>query len=253
MGYTIAERRPGVVGLRAREAPGGEDAALAHPYPIPDRMEPIKRPPEASEYLTGAEILHLLEAARHRLEADAAAAASSSAGAAVEEHHDAVKEAPTANVLAAKALGDNDILPVTTAFAPGWSGMPTSGGRCSSVNMTAVAPGMACGSPLGPPCFDHDRCRPPALGGPGPSVYVFDATCSLADSSALPPTNESPMLSHTWREVAREAGVLAERYQDACLFLHVNKRLGSVPCPAKGPLWNGGRNHVMVDFTDRTR
>lgn len=222
---------------------GGEHPELAYWYPIPDRIEPIQRTGEVEDYLTGADILHLLEDARNR---------NNTADAGGEQHHDARKVAPLANVLAAAALGDSDVRPVTTAFAPGWKGMPTDGERCSSVDMSAIAPSMACGAPLARPCFDHGRCRPRAAGGPGPSIYVFDATCSLANSSALPPSKESLMLSHTWREMARAAGVLSETYGEACLFLHVNKRLGT-PCPAESPLWNGGRNHVMVDFTDRTR
>lgn len=238
--------RPGVLSLRAHGGGGGEDSELADWYPIPDRIEPIRRVGEAEDYLTGPDMLHLLEEARLR---NITAADLAGGGGA---NHVTTKIAPLANVLAAEALGDNDVLPVQTAFAPGWKGMPTGGGRCSSVDMAAVAPSMACGAPLGEPCFDHGRCRPPASGGPGPSIYVFDATCSLANSSALPPSRESLMLSHTWREMARAAGVLSESYNDACLFLHVNKRL-TTPCPAESPLWNRGRNHVMVDFTDRTR
>lgn len=251
---TSAGGRPGVLGLRVAEdhAPddGGEDPELAYWYPIPDRIVPIRRSGEVDEYMTGADMLRLLEAARLR---NTTAAAAADAAAGHQQHHDARKIAPIANVHAAEALGDSDVRSVTTVFAPGWSGMPTAGNRCSSVNMSAIAPSMACGAPLAAPCFDHGRCRPRAAGGPGPSIYVFDATCSLANSSALPPSTESLMLSHTWREMARAAGVLSETYRDACLFLHVNKRLGVVPCPVEGPLWDGGRNHVMVDFTDGTR
>lgn len=237
------QQRPGVLGFRTRGEDGGGDLELADWYPIPDRIEPIRRVGEVEEYLTGPDMLRLLEEARLR---------NTTAADLDRQQHDMMKIAPLANVLAAEALGDNDVIPVTTAFAPGWKGMPTSGGRCSSVDMAAIAPGMACGAPLAPPCFDHGRCRPRAAGGPGPSIYVFDATCSLANSSALPPSKESLMLSHTWREMARAAGVLSESYWDACLFVHVNKRMGT-PCPAESPLWNEGKNHVMVDFTDRTR
>ena len=237
---TTWEQHPGVLEFRSH---GGDDPELTYWYPIPDRIEPIRRVGEVEGYLTGADMLHLLEEGRLRNTTD---------GEQQQQHHDTVKVAPLANVLAAEALGDNDVLPVKTAFAPGWKGMPTSGGRCSSVDMAAIAPSMSCGAPLARPCFDHGRCRPRRAGGPGPSIYVFDATCSLANSSALPPSKESLMLSHTWREMARAAGVLSESYLDACLFLHVNKRLGT-PCPVESPLWNGGRNHVMVDFTDHTR
>lgn len=217
-------------------------------YPIPDRIEPVRRPPEVWDYLTGADIMNL------RLEA--LSRNGTAADEQEQQHHQESKVAAAAVVEAAEALGDNtqDVRPVDTAFAPGWKGMPTRGSRCSSIDLAAIAPSMACGAPLAEPCFDHSRCRPRASGAPSqPSIYVFDATCSLADSSALPPSNESLMLSHTWREAARDAGVLSETYWDACLFLHVNKRLNHVPCPAEKPLWNGGKNHVMVDLTDRTR
>ncbi|CBJ32606.1 Glycosyltransferase, family GT47 [Ectocarpus siliculosus] len=218
-------------------------------YPIPDRMEPVPRPPEVWDYLTGADIMNVrLEALR--LNGTAAADQQ-------QQQHQESKVAAAAVVEAAEALGDNkeDVRPVDTAFAPRWKGMPTRGSRCSSIDMAAVAPSMACGAPLAEPCFDRSRCRPHAPGGSPskPSIYVFDVTCSLADSSALPPSNESLVLSHTWREAARDAGVLSETYWDACLFLHVNKRLDHVPCPAEKPLWNGGKNHVMVDLTDRAR
>lgn len=120
-----------------------------------------------------------------------------------------------------------------------------AGGRCSAVDFAALSRSMACGAPFSSPCFDRDRCR-----DNGPLIYVYDATCSLAPSSALPPSNESLMLSHSWREAARKAGVLAERYEDACLFISINKL---TPCATSSPLWNGGANHVMVDLTDRAR
>lgn len=123
---------------------------------------------------------------------------------------------------------------------------------CAEVGMAMLIDTMSCGPPLGAPCFNSDRCTPPPH-GPGPSVYVYDAVCSLENSSELPPSNESPQLSHTWREAAREAGVLSEEYESACLFVHVNKLLDVDPCPINTPLWNNGSNHLMVDLTDYTR
>ncbi|CAM9308820.1 unnamed protein product [Pylaiella littoralis] len=267
-----------VIGLRTRDNGGdsyeaynrgGATQGLVEDpdwYPIPDHMEQISRPPEVEDYLTGADFLHLFEEGRRRTEPNNSnnknIGNTTAAAAAAAMHHDrgdrANKFADEAAMHAAAALGDSvSDVPhgrTHTALDPGWKGMPTAGARCSSVDMTVLAPGMAaCGAPLSAPCFDHARCRPRAAGGPGPSIYVFDATCSLANSSALPPSSESPMLSHTWREMAKDAGVLSETYGDACLFLHVNKRLNAVPCPADKPLWHGGKNHVMVDLTDRTR
>lgn len=237
---------PGVLGLRTREGVAVADGDLSNWYPIPDRIPPIERSPELRDLLTGQDFMDILEEARIRTK-------NGTIG--FDENRATMKAAPEANLRTAAAVGDGaeTVRPIPTAFAPGWKRAPTDQNRCSAVDMPAVAESMACGPPLAEPCFDRGRCRPPAAGGPGPSIYVFDATCSVANSSALPPSTESLMLSHTWREAARGAGVLAESYAEACMFLHVNKRVGSVPCPAERPLWNGGRNHVMVDFTDYSR
>ncbi|CAM9543563.1 unnamed protein product [Hapterophycus canaliculatus] len=245
-----AAQHPGMPGLRTWEVDGAmnDDPALADLYPIPDRIPPIARPPEFRDFLTGEDFMVILEEARIRTK-------NGTVGFNESEPRATTKAAPRANLLTAAAVGDNpsDVHPIPTAFAPGWKSAPTDRNRCSAVDMSAVAERMACGPPLAEPCFDRSRCRSADAGGPGPSIYVFDATCSVANSSALPPSTESLMLSHTWREMARAAGVLAESYSEACMFLHVNKRVGSVPCPAERPLWNGGRNHVMVDFTDYPR
>lgn len=248
-----AAEHPGVLGLRTREVgqttdEDDDDRALADWYPIPDTIPPVSRPAELGGLLTGQDFMDILESARIRTK-------NGTIGFNASEQHAAVKSAPAANLLTAAAVGDNpsDVRPMPTAFSPGWKGAPTDRNRCSAVDMSAVAERMSCGPPLAAPCFDRSRCRPRSAGGTGPSIYVFDATCSVANSSALPPSTESLMLSHTWREAARAAGVLSESYAEACMFLHVNKRVGSVPCPAERPLWNGGRNHVMVDFTDYSR
>lgn len=218
------------VGLAGETPPGSAASAAASSSPLVDpkkvrvRVFPKELPPfhgsaGVDDLLTGREIMALL--AQGRSYADEATA---------EGNTTAVR---------------------TEALATG-----TGGGsdRCVGINMSALAKGMACGAPLGTPCFDRSRCRAATgTNGLGPSIYVYDATCSLANSSQLPPSDESLQLSHTWREVVREAGLLAERYEDACLFVHVNKLLDRPPCATERPLWNGGMNHVMVDLTDRTR
>eukprot|EP00903_Cladosiphon_okamuranus_P016255 g14993.t1 len=64
-----------------------------------------------------------------------------------------------------------------------------------------------------------------------------------------------------FREAARDAGVLAESYESACVLMHVTGS-GKVltdeqrkwsRCPVRSPLWNNGTNHVMVDFGDDGR
>ena len=64
-----------------------------------------------------------------------------------------------------------------------------------------------------------------------------------------------------FRNAAQEAGLLAESYESACVFIHVNAA-GRIPngtkrswkdCPVRSPLWNDGANHVMIDFGDMGR
>ena len=50
-----------------------------------------------------------------------------------------------------------------------------------------------------------------------------------------------------------EAGLLAETYDSACIFIHVNNGYASMPCATESRLWNDGVNHLMVDFPDITR
>ena len=92
--------------------------------------------------------------------------------------------------------------------------------------------------------------------GPGPTIYVHDAECSLANSSDLPIVEENLHGNHhvspAWRLAAKEAGVLAETYESACVFIHVSIQT-PWPCPSKTPLWNNGMNHLMVDFGDISR
>lgn len=180
------------------------------PSTIPETIEVRERPGELSERMTGEEIMLKLIGL------------------------DGIND--TASGFA-KTGEEVSLLGTTTPSG--------AGGRCSSVNFAALSRSMVCGAPFSSPCFNRDRCR-----DNGPLIYVYDATCSLAPSSALPPSNESLMLSHSWREAARKAGVLAERYEDACLFISINK---NTPCATSSPLWNGGANHVMVDLTDRAR
>ncbi|CAN0259316.1 unnamed protein product, partial [Ascophyllum nodosum] len=101
-----------------------------------------------------------------------------------------------------------------------------------------------------------NRCLPPP-DGQGPTIYVHDGDCSLADSSDLTSvaTNSRRVQDHpgtAWREAAKEAGVLAETYESACAFIQVNPK-SNHPCPVDTPLWNDGANHLMVDFGDISR
>lgn len=59
--------------------------------------------------------------------------------------------------------------------------------------------------------------------------------------------------SSHWREAAKEAGLLAETYEEACLFIHVNAHAHNQPCATVSPLWNEGKNHMMMEFTDWSR
>lgn len=134
----------------------------------------------------------------------------------------------------------------------------TSRSQCRKFNIdvSVFEKGKECGSPLSSPCFDYSRCRLPPE-GPGPTIYVYDFNCTLLDSDQQPTTRKNQddhHISSYWRKAARKAGVLAETYESACIFLHANDaRDPQEPCATKAPLWNDGVNHVMVDFTDNTR
>lgn len=130
---------------------------------------------------------------------------------------------------------------------------------CSNLDLSAFDAGQACGSPLSAPCFDHSRCRCcDSSRRPRPTMYVYDDNCSLADSRELPKGTEEVAddrnrMNSYWRKAAHDAGLLAETYDSACLFVHVNQRVDREPCAPHAPLWNRGANHVMVDLTDYTR
>ena len=129
--------------------------------------------------------------------------------------------------------------------------------RCSDLNMNLFDKGKMCGSPLSHPCFDYSRCDL-GPGGNGINMYVHDGECSLRNSSELSFDGKlnGEKLDHqegwVWRSALRDAGLLAETYESACLFIHVSLR-SRKPCPPTTPLWNGGVNHVMVDFSDLNR
>lgn len=104
-----------------------------------------------------------------------------------------------------------------------------------------------CGAPLTSPCFDHSRCLPPPE-GTGPTIYVYDDNCTLANSNQL----QHRDASH-WSNAVRRVGLLAESYESACLFIQVNSHAHEEPCAPRTPLWNGGANHFMIDFTSWQR
>ncbi len=127
---------------------------------------------------------------------------------------------------------------------------------CLDMDMSGFARGFSCGSPMSKPCFDFDRC------GQTPSVYVYDSGCSLLDSSILLARDEADepegtRMNHQYlewimRTEIQEAGLLAESYESACLFVHVGEgRRRS--CAVDAPLWGEGMAHVMIDMSDDGR
>lgn len=46
-----------------------------------------------------------------------------------------------------------------------------------------------------------------------------------------------------------KAGMLANTYEEACLFIHVNTHNHDEPCATRAPMWNGGVNNIMMEFT----
>lgn len=124
---------------------------------------------------------------------------------------------------------------------------------CADIDLSEFRPGRACGLPLSAPCFNSTRCA--SL--PRPTMYVYDHNCSLADSSQLANATaeivDKDQIGAIWRTAVANAGLLAEKYESACLFVHVNRRIDKEPCAPGAPLWNEGSNHVMVDLTDKPR
>lgn len=80
--------------------------------------------------------------------------------------------------------------------------------RCSDIDMSLLEKGFVCGSPLSSPCFDYGRCQLPPQ---GPTMYIYDNNCTLADSDKLDMSFEKyesvshpPRDSH-WRKVRTRA------------------------------------------------
>lgn len=146
------------------------------------------------------------------------------------------------------------ILIQPTAPEPIWSGVghPTTN-ACRDVDMSLFEKGLMCGPPLSQPCFDFGRCA-------AESVYIYDSECSLLDSSTLLEQDGSQQVdSHhmnhhylEWllRNEAKDAGLLAETYDSACLYVHVGKGGSEEACAVRSPQWNEGSHHLMVDMSD---
>lgn len=129
------------------------------------------------------------------------------------------------------------------------------GSTCHDVKMSVFGKGVDCGAPLSEPCFDFERCPNSSAG-----IYVYDGTCSLADSSTLLEPQEKTQtrwerkcddLDIILRNEAENVGLLAQTYESACLFVAATTRFTS--CAVRQPLWNGGSNHLLVDLSDRGR
>lgn len=128
---------------------------------------------------------------------------------------------------------------------------------CGDLDARDFDEGRPCGSPFSSPCFNYSRCEFHENGA-GPKVYIYDQECSLRPSSELPMMEESGgwgEVDPIYRKTAQEMGILADSHESACLLIHV-RRTGhkhSNLCAPDSPSWNGGVNHVMVDFSDDTR
>ncbi|CAM9569737.1 unnamed protein product, partial [Ectocarpus sp. 13 AM-2016] len=120
---------------------------------------------------------------------------------------------------------------------------PRVANRCSSFDLVSFGKAKHCGSPWSAPCFDFSRCHDHK------GIYVYDEKCTLADSSRIPCGEGSYCLL---RRTAQQAGMLAESYEDACMFIMQN-HVRKVSCATSAPLWNDGVNHVMFDITDPSR
>ncbi|CAM9666002.1 unnamed protein product, partial [Ectocarpus sp. 12 AP-2014] len=80
--------------------------------------------------------------------------------------------------------------------------------------------------------------------------------CTLADSSKISCGQEGS--GCILRRAVRKAGLLAESYEDACMFIMVSgefskNHVRQISCATSAPLWNDGVNHMMFDLTDPSR
>eukprot|EP00752_Nemacystus_decipiens_P005375 g4875.t1 len=125
--------------------------------------------------------------------------------------------------------------------------------RCSRFHESNFELGAVCGGPLTEPCFERERCETGEGGATVPKIYVYDRECSLTDSYQLPMSDHSKddrqNQDSYWREAVWKAGMLAETYEEACLFIHVNTHNHDEPCATRAPQWNGGVNNIMMEFT----
>lgn len=95
--------------------------------------------------------------------------------------------------------------------------------------------------------------QPPALLSPENVLATVFTTWCYGQLFVTHERDDSRHQSSYWREAARDAGLLAETYESACLFIHVNNHAHNEPCATSAPLWNDGANHIMMEFTDWSR
>lgn len=90
-----------------------------------------------------------------------------------------------------------------------------------------------------------------------PSALLDSSELLAADGSgtAVGDEKDDPhYIGWVFRNAAREAGVLADSYESACVIMHVSRAgRGSHDCALRSPLWNDGVNHVVVNFGDTGR
>lgn len=132
-------------------------------------------------------------------------------------------------------------------------GDPETNG-CGDVDMSLFAKGLSCGAPLSQPCFDFGRCTTE-------SIYIYDSGCSLLDSSTLLAQDGTQQVSasrmnnryleRVLRNEAKDAGLLAETYESACIYVHAGYDEGA--CAVRSPQWNEGSHHLMINMSDKGR
>ena len=118
--------------------------------------------------------------------------------------------------------------------------------------------GAGCSSPWTSACFDRGRCVG-ANGLPKLSIYAHDFNCTnalsseiMARSKAVGQYRSVPIIAlKIFREIALEKGILVDRAEDACIIVYaVAARSRCLPDTSE---WNGGRNHLLIDFNDEPR
>jgi len=114
-----------------------------------------------------------------------------------------------------------------------------------------------CDNPWASACFDRSRC----IGADGTqrcSIYVHDYDCTNTPSQEIM-ARKKPLghdgifgsFVRSFQQLALEKGLLSDKMEDACIIAYVMTT--DHRCVADTSKWNGGRNHILIDWNDHPR